>query len=324
MTKYCTECGSENLDDANFCSKCGLPFDEYDRSPFDANAPMEIPKKYNDYQIKETSFCFNCRQNSLIHLKKDSLLSGKSIYFCTNCGLTLEKSGNSFKITDLLDRNNTLWKYKGRPLKIEEWENIANGGLSNKDQINQDNRINELREQLIQIETERDIQTVMQAIIKNDINLTPVDCPADLRDNEMAYLSLPNIILSEPQISKNASFETSFKLSKGVALKSSASKTTRASYKNLNEIDSGTFILTDKRVIFLGRKKTVKFDLRKILSINIFEDGVSIVRENKKKVEYFTGTNQHTITYTINGRKLTLALEGNIIRSLILGQIANL
>ena len=26
MTKYCTECGAQNTDDANFCNKCAHPF----------------------------------------------------------------------------------------------------------------------------------------------------------------------------------------------------------------------------------------------------------------------------------------------------------
>ena len=94
--------------------------------------------------------------------------------------------------------------------------------------------------------------------------------------------------------------------------------------KKLKEIDTGTLVITNKRVIFVGNQKTVSINLRKIFSINIFEDGISIQRENKKRIEYFTGTNQHTLTFEIEGRQQTFTLEGNIVRAMILGQMAKL
>ena len=325
LTKYCTECGTKNLDEANFCSKCGKPLEGEDHSPFDANAPLEIPQKYNLYNVKETSSCFNCKQNTFIHIQKDGLLSNKVVYFCTNCGLTLEKNGSTFKIVDILDRNNSMWKMHNiQQFKLDDWENIANGALSAKDQSKREKEMEDLRERLFQLQMEQDISNISQDLIKGETYLHPVDSPAELKDNEEAYLSIPDIILSEPQISKKTSFETSFKLSKGVTVKSGAKKTTSAPLKKLKEIDTGTLVITNKRVIFVGIKKTVSIDLRKIFSINIFKDGISIQRENKKRIEYFTGTDQHTLTFVIEGREQTFTLEGNIVRAMILGLIAKL
>ena len=325
MTKYCTECGTQNLDEANFCSKCGKPLEEEDHSPFDANSPLEIPQKYSLYNVKETSVCFNCNQNTLIQLKKDVLLSSKVAYFCTNCGLALEKSGSSYKIVDILDRNNPMWKmHNVQQFKIEDWENIANGAFSKKDQSKRENEMEDLRERLFQLQMEQDISNISQDLIKGKTYLYPVDSPAELKENEEAYFSIQDIILSEPEITKKTSFETSFKLSKGVTVKSGAKKTTRAPLKKLKEIDTGTLVITNKRVVFVGIKKTVSIDLRKIFSINIFKDGISIQRENKKRIEYFTGTDQKEMTFEIEGREQTFTLEGNIVRAMILGQMAKL
>lgn len=325
MTKYCTECGTKNLDEANFCSKCGKPLEGEDHSPFDANAPLEIPQKYSLYNVKETSVCFNCNQNTFIQLKKDALLSSKVVYFCTNCGLALEKSGNSYKIVDILDRNNHMWRrYRNHQFKLEDWESIANGGLSDKDQKKHDKEMEDLRERLFQLQAEQDISNILQDLIRGETYLHPVDSPAELKDNEEAYLSIPDIKLSEPQISKNTSFETSFKLAKGVTVKNNPKIPASSSHNKLKGIDTGTLVITNKRVIFVGSKKTVSIDLRKIFSINIFEDGISIQRENKKRIEYFTGTDQHSLTFEIEGREQTFALEGYIMRAIILGQIAKL
>ena len=92
----------------------------------------------------------------------------------------------------------------------------------------------------------------------------------------------------------------------------------------MKEIDTGTLVITNKRVVFVGIKKTVSIDLRKIFSINIFKDGISIQRENKKRIEYFTGTDQKEMTFEIEGREQTFTLEGNIVRAMILGQMAKL
>lgn len=325
MTKYCTKCGCENLDDANFCSEYGVPFEEYNHSPLDANVPLKIPKKYNEYNIQETSTCFNCRKDTFIQLKKSQLLSEKIVYFCTNCGLTLEKTAGSYRIADILDKNNHMWRsYKGKQFKMSDWEHIANGGLSDKDQTKQNNQIEDLKRQLVILEHKRDISIISQGLIKGEINLPSVESPAELRDNEEAYLSLGDIILSEPNVDKKASFDTSFKISKGVALKSSVKGATNAPQNKLKQIDSGTLVITNRRVIFVGSTKTVNIDLLKVLSINVFKEGVSIVRENKKKVEYFTGTDQSTINFTINGRERSLKMEGDVIRAIILGQMANL
>ena len=324
MTKYCTECGALNLDESNFCAKCGHPFREYDHSPLDANAPLEIPKKYKLYNIKGTSYCFNCRQESFILLQKEAFLSDKVVYFCTNCGLTIDKSGNVFKLVDILDKNNPMWQsYRMRQFRIEQWKLIANGELSQKDQIKQEKDIEDLEKELIRLKQKRDIESIMPGLIKGEINLPPVDSPVDLIDNEEAYVFISNIKLCEPKINKGTSFETSFKIAKGVTVKS-GSNVTSADPKKLKELDAGTFIITNRRVIFLGDEKTANIDLIKILSINVFKDGISIQREDKNKVNYFIGTDQMNLTFTIGGRKRSLALEGNIVRAIILGQMAKL
>ena len=169
LTKYCTECGTQNLDEANFCSKCGKPLEGEVHSPFDANSPLEIPQKYNIYNVKETSSCFNCKQNTFIHLQKDGLLSNKVVYFCRNCGLTLEKNGSTFKIVDILDRNNPMWKmHNKQQFKLEDWENIANGALSKKDQSKREKEMADLRERLFQLQMEQDISNISQDLIKGE------------------------------------------------------------------------------------------------------------------------------------------------------------
>lgn len=334
MTKFCTECGFENLDYANFCANCGNPFEE-DIELIDQNKSLSnnqslipVPKKYNGYNIIGETQCINCRQNTFVHLNKKSLLSEKLAYFCSNCGLMLEKQGNGFKIMDIQDKNNRMWElYKNTILSIEEWERIANGGLSNKDQAERNNQLAIERQQELELQRKKDIEIVTGILSRGEFSLRTVSSPVILKKNEEAYLSLPNITLSEPRavrVSKSAGTGASFRVTKGIAVHSGGGQSKSVSHEEIMAIDNGTFVITNKRVIFVGSKKTVNIDLTKILAMNIYKDGISIQRENKQKVEYFTKTNRNSMTFTLDGREQTLDLEGYLVRAIILGQIAKL
>ena len=340
LVKFCTECGSENLDMANFCANCGRRFEEdmdltnsnlqNDKTNQISNyqSSLQIPLKYNGYGIMEELQCFNCNQHNLIYLNKKSLLSDKWVYFCTSCGLTLEKHGDKFKLVDISDKTSRIWAlYNSKTLTKSEWERIANGGLSDEDQVERDKQLALEKQQKLELQRKKDLQFVVKGLSSGEISLKTVNSPVILKKNEEAYLSLPNIKLSEPRavrVSKSGGVGTSYRVAKGFTVHSGSGQSRSVSHDEIMGIDTGTFVITNKRLVFVGSKKSVNIDLKKILSINIFKDGISIQRENKQKIEYFTGTNKSEMDFTLEGRKQTLALEGYIIRAIILGQIAKL
>lgn len=340
MTKFCTECGFENLDDANFCANCGKSFGErmdltasnLENEEFNQvsnyQTPLEIPSKYNGYDVMEEVQCFNCNHHNLIHLNKKSLFSDKCVYFCTNCGLTLEKHGNDFKLVDISDKTSRMWDlYKLNTLTKSEWERIANGGLSDKDQSERDKQLALEKQQELELQRKKDLQFVVNKLSNGEVNLKTANSPVILKKGEEAYLSMPNINLSEPRavrVSKSGGVGTSYRVGKGLTVHSGTGQSKSVSHDEIMVIDTGTFVITNKRLVFVGNKKSVNIDLKKILAINIFKDGISIQRENKQKIEYFTGTNKSNMDFTLDGRKQTLDLEGYLIKAIILGQISKL
>ena len=355
MTKFCTECGFENRANANFCVNCGNPFDvDMDHNNLNSNnsssnqlidnslqlnennnnqlsnyqSSLQLPQKYKGYDITEESQCFNCHQHKFVHLNKKSLLSDKWAYFCTNCGLTLEKHKEEFKLTDIADKTSRIWDlYKLKTLTKPEWERIANGGLSDKDQEERDKQLALQKQQELELQRKKDLQFVVNKLSSGEANLKTVNSPVILKKNEEAYLSLPNIKLSEPRavrVSQSGGVGTSYRVGKGLTVHSGTGQSKSVSHDKIMAIDTGTFVITNKRLVFVGSKKSVNIDLKKILSINIFKDGISIQRENKQKVEYFTGTNKSSMDFTLEGRKQTLDLEGYLVRAIILGQISKL
>lgn len=338
MTKFCIECGFENQDDANFCANCGMNIDYDSHNSANNNSIVEsnnnyqlslqVPQKYEDYDIIEELQCFNCNQHTFIQLNKKSLLSNKVVYYCTNCGMAFEKQGNGFKLVDISDKSNRMWElYNSKTLTGLEWERIANGGLSDKDQAERDKQLAIEKQKELELHRKEDLEIVVQKLANGKINLTPVSSPVILKKNETAYISLPNITLSEPRavrVSKSGGYGTSYRLAKGFTVHSGTGQSRSVSHDEIMAIDIGTFVITNKRVVFVGSKKSVNIDLKKILSMTVYKDGISIQRENKQKIEYFTKTNRHSMDFTIDGRTHSLPLEGYFIKAIILGQIANL
>ena len=52
-------------------------------------------------------------------------------------------------------------------------------------------------------------------------------------------------------------------------------------------IDSGSLILTNKRLIFSGEVRSSNIDLRRIINTNVYKNGFKVSIENRKKPMFF-------------------------------------
>lgn len=60
--------------------------------------------------------------------------------------------------------------------------------------------------------------------------------------------------------------------------------------KILEPIDTGNLILTNKRLIFEGREKSIRAPLKEIRDVDVIEGLVSVAREGKERIELFETT----------------------------------
>ncbi len=109
----------------------------------------------------------------------------------------------------------------------------------------------------------------------------------------------------------------SFRVAKGVYLRVGGFQS--ESHDELRNIDQGTLTLTNKRLVFSGNKRMVNIDLRKIVSIEPYSDGIGLKREGKEKIQYFTGINQAELTITVDDRVYKEPFSGLILNYLIEG-----
>ena len=242
----------------------------------------------DELTMKKCPYC----QDGLIKVYKNIL--GRETYLCDACGLKYEKKKSNYKLLNIND-SRIKNKYLKETLTKGEWLKIFKGG-------------------------DADLVTFYNWVSEGSIPLTIVSNPPIIcKKGETVYLTLENISLKEPR-----SVRTSVGLytrPKRNSWNIGGTLSTSESHEELRIIDNGTFIVSNKRLVFMGSKRNVNVNLNKIISINEYKDGISIQRENKQKLEYFTNTNKNIKNFTVDGRSHSIPFYGSIVKSIIQSQI---
>tara|TARA_Y100000385_G_scaffold291752_1_gene371982 strand:+ start:1418 stop:2161 length:744 start_codon:yes stop_codon:yes gene_type:complete len=148
-----------------------------------------------------------------------------------------------------------------------------------------------------------------------------------LKKEEKLIFDIPKIKICEEKTikSKGNHSEFSLRVMKGVSYRFGGFKA--SSKKRVTLIDTGHFILTNKRLIFSGTKKSLDISLSKIISTKPLENGILIDRTAKENVEYFIGldtvnldmilTPEISKNETWNEQKVKFLLNGFDVRKII-------
>lgn len=339
----CPKCNTKNPEEARFCMECGMPLEKPTTTcphcdtlnPSTAKFCLECGEKLEDIEVEEKEeespreveyippndsaswreFCPVCNQRPLTIKTYKGILSHKTLLECDYCGAVFEPKGKKFKFKSIYDISSDIWKkYGGKTLTEEEWTRIAHGGISNEEQ-----------RQLEEKTAQNNLVNFVNALNQGTINLAPIlNPPLILKKNEEACVVLGDIIFMEPRAvrkTRGGYAGPTIRVAKGVSFRMGSLASQSESHEELRNIDQGTLVLTNKRLIFIGSKRTTNIDLRKIISITSYKDGIASQRENKQKTEYFTGIDHHTLTFQINGRSHTVPFTGLVMKAAIEGKI---
>lgn len=116
--------------------------------------------------------------------------------------------------------------------------------------------------------------------------LPPLESPINLQRSETLYYRT-NIDWYETRTRTTyvsyGGITTSFRIMKGVTLRSGMIAPTRHSEEYMKLIDSGELFLTSKRIVFIGTSGNKNIPWTKVLSITAYEDGIEIGKDTGKK-----------------------------------------
>ena len=295
MKIKCPNCGFE--DEGKFCSNCGTPLPQLD-------FPVEREASAVPLEASWLEKCPVCKSGKLSAVAKKKLfgLVATEKIECNNCSAVFAQKGEKYRLIKVIDSSNKVWlDYGNQDLTEIEWKNIAYGGLSDAKQ------------------KEMDMETWMTELKEGNISVRMgVEPSIILKKNEEIQLALPNVTLLEQRAVRTGGYGgPSFRVAKGVYFRVGGFQS--ESHDELRNIDQGTLTLTNKRLVFSGNKRMINIDLRKIVSIEPYSDGIGLKREGKEKIQYFTGINQAELTITIDDRVYKELFSGLILMYLIEG-----
>lgn len=248
---------------------------------------------------------------------------------CNDCGAVFQKKGNKYKLSNIIDKNCPIWnKYHDKTLNEEEWIRIRNGGFSDREQQKIDKEKSLQLKKEAEIQQQKDYEEFVTNLQNGSLNITTTDsCPVILKKNEELSFILGNISLFEPRsIRKTVGGYAgpTIRVAKGVSFRMGRVAAQSESHEELRNIDIGSLVLTNKRLIFVGNKRTTNIQLNKIIAIEAYNDGIVSQRENKQKTEHFSGTDNNTLNFNISGRSYSIPFNGLTVKAAIIGKIANL
>lgn len=297
----CPNCGFEG--EGKYCSNCGNLLGVRPGEPA-GETTVPVQGSWSDR-------CPACGSESLSKTaeKKFFGLTSREAFTCSKCGAVfVPMNKDTFKLTQIADRSNPVWTdYGNQVLKDQEWLRIAYGGLSDAKQ------------------REVDIEYLLEQLQKGQIPQLSADIGSlILKKGERPVAAIPGVTLKEPRSVRTTyggGGGPSFRIAKGVYIRTTGFGARSESHEEIRAIDSGTLTLTSKRLLFTGQKRTTSVKLEKIVSMEPFKDGIAVNREGKQKTEYYTGLNNAVLTVGVEGRSYEEPLSGVMFMCMVQGLI---
>ena len=259
--------------------------------------------------------CIVCGAGSMLRKKETFFLDifdlfSSEVLVCEKCKAKFRKLGSSYKFIKTNNTESDIWKEYGRQtLTAREWINIENGGMSDENQKKAD--------------IEQWLRRLSIGTLK--VNFEGVKTPIILKPGEDLLFALPNINLKEPRAvskSRGSYAGPSFRVAKGISFRMGSFSSTTESHQEIRNIDQGVLTITNERFVFSGRMKTINIDLRKVVQVDPFTDGLALHKEGREKTQYFVWNKSiGSMQLSQGGRSYNEPINGMILKCVMEGAI---
>jgi hypothetical protein len=130
-----------------------------------------------------------------------------------------------------------------------------------------------------------------------------VDSPLVLKAGELAYLAVPatlaRMVTKTRYVGGSRGF--SFPIGHtGIRYRVGSFSGQPVHQQSLTRLDSGTFVVTNQRVAYVGRTKSTSVVLAKVVHIEVYNDALSIAREGKENPDFYLIANPKHAVFLLN------------------------
>jgi hypothetical protein len=87
--------------------------------------------------------------------------------------------------------------------------------------------------------------------------------------------------------------------------------------EKMHAIDEGAFLITNKRLLFIGVKRTISVPLKEIIEVDSYEGTVGLHCQGKVKVQFFQLNGSLTVHYQHDGKVFEAPIHGAMVKELI-------
>jgi len=131
----------------------------------------------------------------------------------------------------------------------------------------------------------------------------PVDSPLVLKSGEQAYISVPatlaRMVTRTHYVGGSSGF--SFPIGHtGIRYRVGAFRGEPVHQQSMTKLDTGTFVVTNQRVAYVGRTKSTSIPVGKVMHVEVYNDGLSIAREGKENPDFYLMSNPKHAVFLLN------------------------
>ena len=252
--------------------------------------------------------CPACRQSALrAGEPKKSFWSQstRQVWVCPQCRATFVEKGSGFELSGAdAPGAQMVQRFEKQVLTPAEWGRVAAGGQS-------DGEI-----------ALADLQHYLDAVRMGNARFAEVpEASVTLKRGEEIVAVCSEVTLREPRTVTHGVYGgPRMRVSRSLSFNLGAFRA--APHEELRDVDKGSFVLTDKRYIFMGSKRTASASLSMIVGVEPYQDAIAIHRSNKQRMEMFCGLGSEQFSFSVEGRDHTAALNGAVLAYLIEGLAA--
>ena len=131
----------------------------------------------------------------------------------------------------------------------------------------------------------------------------PVDSPLTLKPKEHAYVSVPAVLARLTTRTRYAGGSQGFSFPighTGIRYRVGSFSGHPVQSSSITDVDQGTLVLTNMRIAFIGKLKSVVTQLPKLVHVELYNDALSVFQEGRENPNFYKVTAPQYFLFYVN------------------------
>ena len=131
----------------------------------------------------------------------------------------------------------------------------------------------------------------------------PVDSPLALKPKEQAYVSVPAVLARQTTRTRYAGGSQGFSFPighTGIRYRVGSFSGHPVQSSSITDVDEGTLVLSNMRIAFIGKLKSVVTQLAKLVHIEAYDDALAVFQEGRENPNFYKTSGPQYFLFYVN------------------------